>query len=85
MKDTPFRGHSADEIDLKRAARLADVRTHAPRHVEVFKRAYGGKSLRAGVNAHCVECMGFDASEVAACTAYACPLFAYRPGVRKED
>ena len=68
------------ETDAKRVARLQDVRQHAPRHLNVFRRAYAGGSLRAAVNAMCVECMGFEASEVARCTATACPLYPYRNG-----
>jgi hypothetical protein len=78
--DARFRGRDVGEIDPKRAARLADVSEAAPRYVSTFRRAYGGKSLRAAVNAFCIECMGFDAAEVRTCTAPACPLWAYRPG-----
>jgi len=78
-QDTPFRGYSAAEIELKRANRLADVQRDAPRYVGTFRRAYAGKSLRAAVNAFCVECVSFDAASVAECTAPACPLWEYRP------
>lgn len=77
-----FRGPDAREIEAKRAQRLADVRRDAPRYVRVFQRAYGGHSLRAAVDAHCIECMGLDAAEVKLCTSPACPLFACRPGRR---
>ena len=79
-----FRGHQAPEVALKCAKRLQDVSEAAPRHVATFQRAYEGKSLRAAINAFCVECMGFDASEVRHCTAPACPLFAVRPGQEKK-
>ena len=83
-QSSPFRGHDAGEIEAKRAARLADVQSDAPRYLSTFRRAYAGKSLRAGVNAFCVECNGYDAAAVRECTAPACPLFPYRPGRRKE-
>ena len=83
-KEAPFRGRGVGEIDSKRAARLADVSEHAPRYLTTFRRAYGGTSLRAAVNAFCIECMGFDASEVRTCTAPACPLWACRPGKGKS-
>lgn len=79
-----FRGLGAAEIEAKRAERLADVQEDAPRYLALFRRAFAGKSLRAAINAFCCECMGFDAAEVRACTAPACPLFSCRPGRRKE-
>lgn len=78
--NTPFRGHDAGETEVKRAERLVDVKKDAPRYLNTFRRAYAGKSLRAAVNAHCIECMGFDAAAVRECSALACPLFQYRPG-----
>jgi hypothetical protein len=78
-----FRGPNAVEIELKRVKRLEDVSLYAPRYLNTFKRAFSGKSLRACVNAFCVECNGFDAAAVRDCTAPACPLFSCRPGYRK--
>jgi hypothetical protein len=75
----PFRGRDAGEIDVERAQRLADVQRYAPRYLAAFRRAYAGKSLRAAVNAFCIECNGFDAAAVRECTAPACPLWHYRP------
>ena len=75
-----FQGQDAAEIALKRAKRLKDVSEAAPRHLGTFQRAYGGKSLRSAVTAFCLECMGFDASEIKHCAAPACPLYAVRPG-----
>ena len=75
-----FRGSGAGELDAKRAKRLEDVRMDAPRYLNTFRRAYAGKSLRAAVNAFCVECQGYDPSAVKNCTAPACPLFTHRPG-----
>ena len=83
MKSSSFQAPGAVEIDAKRAERLADVQGDAPRYLATFRRAYAGKSLRAGVNAFCVECMAFDAAEVKNCAAPACPLWLYRPGRRK--
>jgi len=75
-----FHGLGAVEIAQRRALKLARVAKYAPRHVGRFKRAFEGNSLRAAVDAHCVECMGFEAGDVADCTAPACPLWPYRPG-----
>lgn len=80
-RQTPsFRGHDAGEIERKRAERLEAVRQDAPRYLATLKRAYAGKSLRATVNAMCIECVGYDAAAVRDCTAPACPLFSQRPG-----
>ena len=80
---TPFRSPDAGEIELKRVKRLEDVQRDAPRYLNTFRRAYTGKSLRAAVNAFCIECNGFDPAAVRDCTAPACPLFPYRPGRQK--
>jgi len=45
----------------------------------VFKRAETGKSLRAAVNAKCLDCCGFQRKEITLCTAVTCPLRQYRP------
>jgi len=74
-----FRGLGADEIAQRRATKLARVKGYAPRQVGRFRRAFEGNSLRAAVDAMCVECMGYVASDVAGCTAPACPLWGYRP------
>ena len=81
---TPFRGHSAVEIELKRAQRLDNVRRDAPRYMDTFRRAYSGKSRVAAMNAFCCECMGFDAAEIRNCSAPACPLYVFRPGRRQS-
>ena len=36
-------------------------------------------SPRAAIKAFCLECMGYDRAGVTECTAYACPLWEYRP------
>lgn len=36
-------------------------------------------SPRAAIKAFCTECVGYDRLAVAGCTAYACPLWRYRP------
>ena len=48
-----------------------------------YRRALGGRSLRAAVNAFCHECCGWDRGEVARCSAPACPLHGYRPGRKR--
>ena len=81
--NAPLRGLGAVEMERKRAKRLEAVRRDAPRYLDTFRRAYAGKSLRAAVNAFCVECQGYDPAAVKDCTAPACPLFTHRPGRQK--
>lgn len=45
----------------------------------VFVRAYGGGSRTAGIKAFCLDCVGFQRSDITNCTALACPLWPYRP------
>ena len=72
------------ELEAQRAARLAQVRQDAPSKLGVFRAAYAGRSLRAAINACCLECVGFDIQAVRDCTAPACPLFTVRPYQRKR-
>jgi len=46
---------------------------------QTYKRAMSGKSLRAALNAFCLECTGWQREEIKLCTAIDCPLFPYRP------
>lgn len=41
-------------------------------------------SPRAAIKAFCAECQGYDRDAVAGCTAYACPLWRYRPHQKME-
>lgn len=67
------------EIKRKRATMLEQVSEYAPSALGVFRRAYAGNSLRAAVDAHCLECCAFDRESVRECTAPACPLWSCRP------
>jgi len=44
-----------------------------------YKIAVQGKSLRACINAQCLECCGWQRKEIELCTSLACPLWAVRP------
>jgi len=37
-------------------------------------------TARAAIRNHCLECVGYESSEVASCTAPACWLYPYRLG-----
>lgn len=44
-----------------------------------YLTAMRGRSITAGVKAFCLECMGWQRSEIPECTGRACPLYPYRP------
>jgi len=58
---------------------LQAIRGCAPSKLGVFRRAYRGGSLRAAINAKCLECIGYSAKEVRGCTSPGCPLWSARP------
>ena len=63
---------------------LKMVKDWRPSKLKTFERAYGGKSMRAGVNAYCFECMGYDDAAVRNCEIYNCALHPYRPNKSKK-
>ena len=68
------------QVDPSRSTAVAERLAQMPKHCRgVYLRAVGGKSLRAAVNAFCLECVTWNRAEVARCTALACPLYACRP------
>ena len=66
-------------LQKARSRKLDQVRKLAPSKVGVLKRAYGGNSLRAAVNANCLDCMGYEKGMVRDCSILSCPLHPYRP------
>ena len=44
-----------------------------------LRAAAGLASPRGAIKAFCLECVGWDRVAVAKCSAFACPLWAYRP------
>jgi hypothetical protein len=55
------------------------LRQMPPKYRATYRRAVAGKSLRACVNAQCLECCGWERAEVADCTDLGCPLWSVRP------
>jgi hypothetical protein len=55
------------------------LRQIPPKFQPTYRRAVEGQSLRACVNAQCLECCGWQSGEVAACTDAGCPLWSVRP------
>ncbi len=65
---------------MDKSERIADHRAKMPaRFRKAYDIAMGGQSLRAAVSSFCVECMGYEYSEVKKCVSPQCPLFPYRP------
>jgi len=55
------------------------LREMPPKYQATYRRAAKGRSLRACINAQCLECCGYQSAEVAACTDCGCPLWSVRP------
>jgi hypothetical protein len=71
---------SEAESNEKRAKQISERLAQMPRlYRPVYERAIKGKSLRAAVNAFCLECISWQRIEVTLCTDLACPLYAVRP------
>ena len=67
----------SDQMTLKREQRL---RTAPETFRGILRAAMSGKcSPRAAIKAQCAECIGFDRDAIRTCTAYACPLWNFRP------
>lgn len=58
---------------------LRRVKMYLPSAVNVFEKAYSGRSRTSGVKAKCIECSNLQKSEVGPCTLEGCPLWPYRP------
>ncbi len=63
-----------------RKKRIAERREQMPRSYRAtYDKAIKGKSLRAAVNAQCLECVCWITKEVRLCTDLACSLYSVRP------
>lgn len=62
------------------AERRADM---PPKYRKIYDKAVSGKSLRAAINAQCLDCTGDEYKEVRNCTCLECPLWAVRPYQQK--
>ncbi len=67
----------------ERIARKASI--YYPRFRGIYLKAMGGHSLRAGVKAFCLDCLGQSPDEIARCTCPTCPLYPYRPYRPKRE
>ena len=67
-------------MNTDRQEKIAERREAMPRKYRAkYDKAVSGKSLRAAVNAQCLECVMWVSKEVTLCTDLACPLYAVRP------
>jgi hypothetical protein len=67
-------------MNPEREQKIQQRRAQMPRkYREQYDRAVAGNSLRACINAQCLECVGWVSREVTLCTDVACPLWANRP------
>ena len=65
---------------MNKDEKIAKHRADMPRQFrKVYDIAMSGRSLRAAVNSHCIECMGYVFSEVKLCCSSQCNFFLYRP------
>ena len=44
-----------------------------------YKKAMTGRNRTAAIKSFCLECMGWQRTEVKNCDSVACPLYPYRP------
>lgn len=61
-------------------------RTSIPtRYQRLAKRAASGRSIKAAVKLHCIQCMGYSLKPAKVCEARVCPLWPYRPGTKRPS
>jgi len=50
-----------------------------PAYRNCYTQAMKGNNLRAAIHSFCLECVGWQRTEVTQCTSISCPLYPYRP------
>lgn len=82
MKNTHVKPMSTSK---PRTKRLSVIEHDTPSLSKLYEDCYSGAaSPRKAIKAMCLECVGYERSAVAECTATACPLWMYRPYGDKE-
>ncbi|MBN2594855.1 MAG: hypothetical protein JXA81_15215 [Sedimentisphaerales bacterium] len=67
-------------VDKTRIEKVIQRRSNIPRSYRaIYDTAVSGNSLRAAINAQCLECVSWHVKEIRNCTDFACPLYAVRP------
>lgn len=72
-------------LDAKREEMLRQVSEDGPSCLSVFRKAYAGHSLRAAIDAFCLQCAWLDRDAIRQCRVTACPLWAVRPFTTKRS
>lgn len=49
----------------------------------LYTRAMSGRSRVSAIKCQCLECVGWVRDEVVRCTGAGCPLYCYRPYVKR--
>ena len=66
------------EIREKRVERAISEAPESAKNT--LREAFSGSaSPRRAIRAMCLSCVGYDREEIRACSAFACPLWKYRP------
>jgi len=74
------------EMDKKRQRQIMERLAQIPKAYRgIYKKAVQGKSLRATINAQCLDCVYWQRKEVSLCTDLACPSYAVRPYQSLQD
>jgi hypothetical protein len=71
----PARRFTASAGVAAREKRLSAV---PPRYRRLYEAAWVGRSRKSAIRAFCLECVGWQPSEVRRCTARTCPLYEFR-------
>jgi len=84
-KELPYPSDTCTSSE-KRSEQIVKRRAQIPRvYKATYDRAVEGKSLRAAINAQCLECVCWQRKEVQLCTSLSCPLYAVRPYRISQD
>jgi len=65
-----------DSSDKKIAERLASI---PKKYRQIYEKAMQGKSRKAGIDAFCLECLGWKRKDIEGCSSTACSLYHFRP------
>ena len=68
-----------DAAELIRAYRKSIPDLHDGAYRRGYDKAMAGKSLRAAINAKCLDCCCWQKSAVRDCSVVTCPLHPHRP------
>lgn len=78
------RGKRSSKFNKNACAALeTHFKQEAPRFLPIVNKCNNG-SLKAAVKLMCIECGGWEPSEVKQCNITSCPLWNFRPGAGKK-